>query len=124
MSDERAVSVVDDDESVRESLVGLLRSLHVAVQSFSSAEEFLAANAAARTECLILDVSLGGMDGTELQRILLESGSAPPIVVITARDDARVRQLVLSRGAVAYLLKPFEEAALLDAMTIARSRSA
>lgn len=113
------VSVVDDDESVRESLPDLLRELGFAVQAFASAEAFLASDSVAQTRCLILDIAMPGMSGPELQRELASRERKIPIVFITAHGDEEVRPLVLARGAVECLFKPFSENALLDALTAA-----
>jgi FixJ family two-component response regulator len=113
------VAVVDDDESVRESLPDLLRELGFAVQAFSSAEEFLASDRVGQTQCLILDIAMPGMSGPDLQRELAHRGQHIPIVFITAHGEEAVRQLVLKQGAVACLLKPFSDTALLDALNAA-----
>ena len=119
------VSVVDDDESVRESLPDLLRQFGFAVQAFSSAEAFLASNAASETSCLLLDVAMPGMSGPELQQELIGRQQEIPIVFITANGDKTVRPRLLAQGAVECLFKPFSEAALLDALNAAlRMRSA
>jgi FixJ family two-component response regulator len=113
------VSVVDDDESVRESLPDLLRELGFAVQAFSSAEEFLASDCVDKTRCLILDIAMPGMSGPELQRELTRRRQEIPIVFITAHADETVRPRMLERGAVECLFKPFSETALLDALHVA-----
>jgi FixJ family two-component response regulator len=113
------VSVVDDDESVRESLPDLLTELGFAVRAFASAEEFLASVAVERTDCLLLDIAMPGMTGPELQRELMRRGQAIPIVFITADHDATVRPRVMANGAAECLFKPFSEAALSDALTLA-----
>jgi FixJ family two-component response regulator len=113
------VSVVDDDESVRESLPDLLKELGFAVQAFSSAEEFLASEYLEKTQCLILDIAMPGMTGTELQLELIRRGQKIPIVFITAQIDEAVRRSVVKRGAVDCLFKPFTEAALLKALNAA-----
>jgi len=115
----RLVSVVDDDESVRESLPDLLRSFGFEVQAFSSAEAFLASDSVERTECLILDVAMPGMGGLELQQELAALRHDLPIVFITAHSVERVRPQVLKRGASACLFKPFSEAAILEAVNAA-----
>jgi FixJ family two-component response regulator len=112
----RLVSVVDDDESVRESLPDLLRELGFAAEAFSSAEEFLESDPAERTHCLILDVSMPSMSGPELQRELARRSVKIPIVFITAQADDTVRPSLLEQGAVECLFKPFSEAALLGAL--------
>ena len=113
------VSVVDDDESMRESLPDLLRELGFAVQAFSSAEEFLASNCIGQTRCLILDIAMPGMSGPDLQRELRRRRQEIPIVFITARRDETVRPRVLEDGAVECLFKPFSETALLEALEAA-----
>jgi FixJ family two-component response regulator len=113
------VAVVDDDESVRESLPDLLEELGFAVHTFSSAEDFLAAGALERTECLIMDVAMPGMTGPELQVELIARGLRVPIVFITAYVDEVIRKKVIQRGAVDCLFKPFTEAAMMRALNVA-----
>ena len=110
------VSVVDDDESVRESLPDLLRELGFSVQAFSSAEAFLASDYVGQTRCLILDVAMPGMSGPDLQRELTRRGWAIPIVFITAHRGDTVRPRLLEQGAVECLFKPFSDTALLAAL--------
>lgn len=113
------VSVVDDDESVRESLPDLLHEMGFAVQVFSSAEEFLASDFVGLTRCLILDIAMPGMSGPELQQELKLRRQRVPIVFITAQKDDAVRGLLLERGAVDCLFKPFSDTALLSAVNAA-----
>ena len=113
------VSVVDDDESVRESLPDLLREFGYAVQAFSSAEEFLASDYVGQTRCLILDVAMPGMSGPDLQRELTLRRQEIPIVFITAHGDQTVCLRVLEQGAVDCLFKPFSDTALLEALNAA-----
>jgi FixJ family two-component response regulator len=113
------VSVVDDDESVRESLPDLLRELGFAVQAFSSAEEFLASKYVGQTKCLILDIAMPGMTGPDLQRELTRRRQEIPIVFITAHRDETVRPRLLEAGAVECLFKPFSDTALLEAVNAA-----
>lgn len=113
------VSVVDDDESVRESLPDLLKEFGFAVQTFSSAEEFLNSCFVAKTECLILDISMPGMSGPELQQELALRHRKIPIIFITAQRDEAIRPKVLKLGAVECLTKPFSDTALLEALNIA-----
>ena len=113
------VSVVDDDDSVRESLPDLLMEFGFAVQAFSSAEAFIDSEAMNETKCLVLDVGLPGMSGPDLQLELTRRGLAIPIVFITARADEGVRPRVLELGAVACLFKPFSATALLEALNVA-----
>ena len=113
------VSVVDDDESVRESLPDLLRELGFAAQAFSSAEEFLASDCVGETRCLILDIAMPGMTGPELQLELKLRRQEIPIVFITGHRDEAVRPRVLEQGAVDCLFKPFSERALVEALNAA-----
>jgi FixJ family two-component response regulator len=113
------VSVVDDDESVRESLPDLLREFGFAAQAFSSAEEFLASEVIGQTSCLILDIAMPGMTGHDLQRELTRRRQEIPIVFITAHGDENLRPRVVEDGAVECLLKPFSETALLEAVNAA-----
>jgi FixJ family two-component response regulator len=113
------VAVVDDDDSVRESLGGLFRSVGYAARGFASADAFLQSDDLAKTDCVILDVRMPGMSGLELQRQLVASHPDVPVIFMTAHDDARARSQALSGGAVDYLIKPFSEEALLDAVRAA-----
>jgi FixJ family two-component response regulator len=113
------VSVVDDDESVRESLPDLLREFGFAARAFSLAEEFLASDCVDQTRCLILDIAMPGMTGPDLQRELKIRQQEIPIVFITAQRDEAVRQRVLEQGAVECLFKPFSDTALLEALNAA-----
>ena len=113
------VSVVDDDESVRESLPDLLRELGFAARAFASSEEFLASGYVGQTKCLILDIVMPGMSGLELQRELMRRQQEIPIVFITAHQNETVRPRVGAPGAVACLFKPFSEASLLGALNVA-----
>jgi len=120
MTDRRQmVSVVDDSDSVRESLPDLVREFGFDSRAFSSAEEFLASGTAGETNCLILDVGLPGMSGPDLQQELKRLGLSIPIVFITAQGDAALRPRLVALGAVACLFKPFNDEALLDAINLA-----
>src|SRR3954463_3699904 len=112
MVDRSLISVVDDDESVRESLPDLLREFGFDVQAFASAEEFLASKYLGETNSLILDVAMPGMTGPDLQRELKRRGQGIPIIFITAHGGEAARRRLLEQGAVACLLKPFSETAL------------
>jgi FixJ family two-component response regulator len=105
--------VVDDDESVRESLPDLLREFGFAARAFSSAKEFLSSDCVDETGCLILDVAMPGMSGPELQQELKRRGKEIPIIFITGRKDETVRSQVLKQGAAGFLLKPFSESEIL-----------
>ena len=113
------VSIVDDDESVRESLPDLLKELGFASETFSSAEEFLASGGIPRTQCLILDVAMPGMCGPELQEELNRRKIKIPIVFITGQRDETLRLRLIERGAIACLIKPFSDTAMLEALNCA-----
>lgn len=115
-SDKLVVAVIDDDESVRESLPHLLRELGFAANAFSSAEEFLASDGIGQTKCLVLDIAMPGMTGLDLQRELKARKREIPIVFITASRNEAVHAQTFKGGAVAVLLKPFSDTALLDAL--------
>lgn len=121
MSSSTVISVIDDDESVRESLETLLKSVGFRVSIFPGAEEFLRSGQIEQTDCLILDVRLGGMSGPELQHELIAANRSVPIVFITAHGDETMRLRVMADGAVDCLLKPFGEDALLAAVDSALS---
>jgi len=113
------ISVVDDNDAVRESLKGLIRSVGFAVEAFPSAEKFLSSDQVDDTQCLILDVRMPGMSGPELQRRLVRSNRDIPIIFITAHGNEAARSQALRDGAADYLFKPFSEQALLKAINAA-----
>jgi FixJ family two-component response regulator len=119
MNPQSLVSIVDDDESVRESLPDLLRLLGLASQTFSSAEEFLAKDGISQSKCLILDVAMPGMCGPELQEELNRRKIKIPIIFITAHRDEALRSRLIGQGAIACLIKPFGDAAMLEALNSA-----
>ncbi|MGD0798588.1 MAG: response regulator [Acidobacteriaceae bacterium] len=119
MNKRSLISVVDDDESIRESLPDLLHELGFAARSFASAEEFLASDCLAKTRCLILDVAMPGMTGPELQQELRFRREQIPIVFITGHRHEVVRPKVIEQGAVECLLKPFSDTALAEALNAA-----
>jgi FixJ family two-component response regulator len=113
------VSVVDDDESVRESLPDLLREFGFDVQAFATAEEFLASEWLDSTHCLLLDIAMPGMSGPALQQELARQRRSIPIVFITGNTQESLRPQLIAAGAVECLFKPFSDTALLDAVTMA-----
>jgi len=113
------VAVVDDDESVRESLPDLLGEFGFNSKVFSSAEEFLASDTVSQMRCLVLDIAMPGMTGFDLQQELKIRGHKLPVIFITAQKDETVRRRALDRGAVGFLLKPFSDTALLRALNTA-----
>jgi len=110
------VSVVDDDESICESLPDLLQEFGFAASAFSSAEDFLSSDSVGQTKCLILDVAMPGMSGLDLQQELRRRGQLIPIIFITAQKDKAIREQALNQGAVKFLYKPFSDTALLEAL--------
>jgi FixJ family two-component response regulator len=116
MPNSSRISVVDDDESMRNALRGLLKSVGFQAELFASAEEFLTSGRLPGTACLILDVRMPGMSGVELQEQLIATDSAVPIIFMTAHGDEDARARALERGAVDYLHKPFSDDALLGAI--------
>ena len=113
------ISVVDDDESVRESLPDLLNEFGFAARAFSSAEAFLSSDCVDKTRCLILDVMMPRMTGLDLQQELTRRGQEIPVIFITARKDEALRARAFRQGAVKFLNKPFSDTALLDALNVA-----
>jgi FixJ family two-component response regulator len=117
------IAVVDDDESVRESLPDLLRELGFKALAFSSAEEFLESKSIEKIRCLLLDLAMPGLSGLELQKQLVQSGHDVAIIIITAQRDETVRLQALERGAVECLYKPFSDTALLKALNMALAKN-
>jgi FixJ family two-component response regulator len=113
------LSIVDDDESVRESLPDLLREFGFAARAFSSAGEFLSSGSLDETWCLILDVAMPRMSGLDLQQELKRRGKDIPIIFITGQKDEDIRERAFKGGAVKFLHKPFSDTALLDAVNAA-----
>jgi FixJ family two-component response regulator len=113
------LSVVDDDESMRESLPDLIKEFGFAARAFSSAEEFLSSGSADETSCLILDIAMPGMSGPELYQELKRRGEDIPVIFITGQKDEAIRARVFKQGAAGFLLKPFSDAALLAAIKTA-----
>ena len=113
------LSVVDDDEMLRESLPDLLREFGFAARAFSSGQEFLSSGFVDETRCLILDVAMPGMSGLDLQEELKRRGQAIPIIFITGQKDEDVRKRAFRQGAVKFLYKPFSDSDLLDAVNAA-----
>lgn len=117
------ISIVDDDESVREAIESLIKSVGLNAQVFASAEEFLNSNRIKETSCLILDMRMPGMSGLELQGRLSAAGQGIPIIFISAHSDDQTRAQALGAGAVDFLFKPFSETALVDAVRAAVGQS-
>lgn len=113
------LSVVDDDEMLRESLPDLVREFGFAARAFSSGQEFLSSDYVDETRCLILDVAMAGMSGLDLQKELKRRGQAIPIIFITGQKDEEARKQAFRQGAVKFLYKPFSDDDLLDAVNAA-----
>jgi FixJ family two-component response regulator len=113
------LSVVDDDEMLRESLPELLREFGFAARAFSSGQEFLSSNYVDETRCLILDVVMPEMSGLDLQQELKRRGQAIPIIFISGQKDEDVRKQAFRQGAVKFLYKPFSDSELLEAVNAA-----
>ncbi len=122
MEQRTLVAVVDDDESVRESLPGALKVIGLAARAFASAEEFLSSDCIADAQCLILDINMHGMSGPELQRELIRRGHAIPTIFITAQSPESIPPSLLERGAVECLFKPFSKEDLRAALNVALTR--
>lgn len=117
------ISIVDDDDSLRNSLANLIRSVGFRVHGFASADAFLRSNDVRETACLILDVRMPGTNGLDLQRYLVAENWRIPIVFITSHADDEARARAVGAGAVAFLYKPFREEELLNAIDAALKRS-
>ncbi len=116
MSSEKLISIIEDDDSLRRALVGLVRSLGHAARGFESAEEFAASEAMRSSACIITDIGLPGMSGIELKQLLVEHCCPVPVIVITARHVAGLEKRAIGAGAVCYFRKPFEAGALIDCL--------
>jgi FixJ family two-component response regulator len=117
------ISIVDDDDDVREAIRGLMRALRFATEAFSSADEFLRSSKIDLTACLIADINMPGMSGLDLHRRLLKLGKSIPTILITAYPTEDTRMLALESGVIKYLTKPFVEAELVDGVHMALAQS-
>jgi FixJ family two-component response regulator len=120
MQKKALIAIVDDDESVREAIKGLMKSLGLSAETFACAEDFLSSNDLPWTACLVADVQMPGMSGLELYRELVVKGKPIPTVLITAYPDDRLRAQALTAGVIAYLIKPFSEDDLLGCLRSVR----
>lgn len=116
------IYVIDDDESVRKAFKRLLRSVNLDVETFSSAEEFLKGQKPNKNSCIIIDIRMPGLTGFDLQRKLNDQGVGIPVIVISASDDAQIREQARELGAVAFFRKPIDDQALLDAISWATAQ--
>jgi FixJ family two-component response regulator len=115
-SKSKQVAIVDDDDSIRSALQGLLKAVGLPAQAFASAEEFLKSGQQHQIACLIADIRMPGMSGLELQAKLNADRCRIPIIFITAHGDAKMRMQALRAGAVEFLAKPFNDEALLESV--------
>jgi FixJ family two-component response regulator len=113
------VAIVDDDESMRSALQGMLKSVGLASEAFASAEEFLKSGQQKKTACLITDIRMPGMSGLELQARLNAERCKIPTIFITAHGDTKMRMQALRAGAVEFLAKPFDDEVLLESVRAA-----
>jgi FixJ family two-component response regulator len=113
-SEPRLIAIVDDDESVREATKGLMRSMGLAAETFSSAEDFLRSSHLGRTACLVADVNMPGMSGLDLHKRVAALPKGIPTILITAYPNESIRERALSAGILCYLVKPFSEDELLN----------
>jgi FixJ family two-component response regulator len=118
------ISIVDDDESIREATKGLVRSLGYHAATFASAEEFLSSDRVNDTHCLITDVQMPGLSGVELQRRLIAQGRPKPTIFVTAFPDEKTRARAMTAGAIGYLSKPFSEESLIECLDTALNGAA
>jgi FixJ family two-component response regulator len=118
------ISIVDDDESVREATKGLVRSLGYAAATFASAEEFLTSDRIHATSCVIADVQMPGLSGIDLQHRLVAQGLRLPVIFVTAFPDERTRRRAIDAGAVDYLSKPFSDEQLVSCLNTALHKDA
>jgi FixJ family two-component response regulator len=123
LSNARLVSIIDDDESVRQALACLFRSLGVASESFASAEDFLASPSVAGSACLIADIKMPGMSGLDMQDALVSRGAQIPIIFITAFPNGHIRERAKAAGAIAVLEKPFDSNDILRHLEVAFNRT-
>ena len=112
LSDIPVISIIDDDELVRDAVKGLVRSLGYAAAEHASAEEYLRSSERGASSCLITDIQMPGMSGADLQAQLIAEGNFTPMIFMTAFDNEKIRARVLKAGAYGYLKKPFDEKVL------------
>jgi FixJ family two-component response regulator len=118
------ISIIDDDQSVRDAMGSLVRSLGYTAATFSSAEEYLQSDRVGDSSCVITDLRMPGMSGAELQDVLIADGYVTPIIFLTGSRDERVRAQVLNAGACGFLHKPLDDQSLIDCLKKALSGEA
>ena len=119
MSNPQCIVIVDDDDSVRGALQGLMKAAGFEAQAFPSAEDFLNSGLQRETGCLIADIRMPGMSGLDLQQTLNANACSVPIIFITGHGDAKMRLQAMRAGAVEFLAKPFDDEVLLDSVRAA-----
>ena len=117
------ISIIDDDASLRTATLRLLKAMGFAAQAFASAQEFLESPRLSDTSCVIADVEMPGMSGVKLQEHLIAHGHSTPIILITAFPEERIREQAMKAGAIAFLIKPFDESRLLECIKQALGKS-
>jgi FixJ family two-component response regulator len=117
------ISIIDDDQSFREAVASLIKSMKFTAKTFPSAADFLASPYVRTTSCLITDINMPGMTGIELHSHLVESGYAIPTILITAYADESMRARALAKGVICYLSKPFDDGTLIGCVDSALKRS-
>jgi FixJ family two-component response regulator len=123
MPKKRVITIVDDDESVRQALMGLMRALGFTSEAYACAQDFLKSGRVQRTSCLIADLRMPGMSGLQLHHRLVASGNPVPTILITAHPDDGIRERALRAGIICYLTKPFNEDDLLACIRSAHEHS-
>jgi FixJ family two-component response regulator len=118
---EPRITIIDDDPSLRQALVGLVRSLGYEARDFASAEEFLAAQP--QSDCIVTDIQMPGLSGIDLKNELVRKGDATPVIMITARADVGLEQRARASGASCFLRKPYEAADLISCIESALSKA-
>lgn len=116
MSDQPLISIVDDDDSLRQALIGLVRSLGYQAAGFASAEDFLASDESAQSQCVITDIQMPGLSGIELKQALVERGCPSPVIMITARTETTLHERAFANGAFCLLQKPFAAEPLIECL--------
>jgi FixJ family two-component response regulator len=123
MPKKRVITIVDDDESVRQALMGLMRAVGFTSEAYACAQDFLKSGRVQRTSCLIADLRMPGMSGLQLHHRLVASGNPVPTILITAHPDDGIRERALRAGIICYLTKPFNEDDLLACIRSALGHS-
>lgn len=116
MAEDTLISIVDDDDSLRAALVGLVRSLGYRASGYANAEEFLAAEESGRSSAIVTDIQMPGLSGIELQERLAARGCAAPVIMITGRAEPGLQERAFASGALCVLKKPFAAEALIDCL--------